>query len=128
MKNAIKVLPISILAGACIYSAMELFINEFDFTYRHYIAFILVSITLILYMVKVRFGQYATAITLLLGNFNITSFTYNTYTISFRVLSYKVIEFQPVSTCVFILFIIINYKSVKAKLEFAFEWAWLGKH
>lgn len=120
LKRLLKYLPLAILSVQLMYATMVVAGTDLMFTYKHYRAMVLVPLCIVLHFFNHRIAQIATLATILLGVVNVISFTPSTNIWSFWITRPdigQVLRFQVFSFWVAVLFLIVNFSWVKARLE-----------
>jgi hypothetical protein len=119
-KAALQYVPIGALAIALMYSIYTVSTTNIILVDKFYPGIFLVLISLIVTRLKPRVGRWFTLFTLFVGILNLVTFipTTEIYFLRFG-LNEKGIEFgiQSFSSLVFILFVVINIKSITGRLQ-----------
>jgi len=101
-KDIKELTPLFILIITVIYSFLKVTTSNVLYTGRHYIGFLLISISIICFFLNRRIYEYLIAITLTIGTINLISFTPTTFSINIMG-----IQIQPYSLCLLIILILI---------------------
>ncbi|MEC5146507.1 hypothetical protein [Chitinophaga sp. 212800010-3] len=119
-KAALQYVPIGVLAVALAYSIYTVSTTNIILVDKFYPGIFLVLISLIITRLKPRAGRWFTLFTLFVGMLNLVTFTPTMEVYFLRCgLNGKGIEFeiQSFSLLVFILFVVINIKSITGRLQ-----------
>lgn len=120
MRKHKNLLPIFLLAAICLWAIFEVLFIKVDyngvlysrqFSISNILAFIAVTVDIILYFYAHKYFKYAVMITVALGLIGLLNYQSSTVSVGIFFLS-----IQPLSFAVGLLYFIINYRQIKNKL------------
>lgn len=121
VKRNLYLVPLIIVTLTVFYSTIIVLTTDVIFGYKHYLAFLLITASVISSFVKKELCIYLTGITLLLGTLNVIAFTpaIEAYSFGFSLNDKIKVAFklQLYSFIVLILYLILNGRFLLSKIN-----------
>lgn len=124
LKRALQYLPLAVLVMAVIYSIYTTLTTNIALVDRHYLGICFVLVGLVAEIRKSIVGKVVTFIALLLGSLNLLAFTpvIEAYSFGFSLNNVGLdLRVQPFSLWIFLVFIIVNFKTIGRFLQRVFN-------
>jgi hypothetical protein len=120
IKQHKNLVPILILLSICLWTTCEVIFTKFEhegilydrsLSRTNWLAFIAITIDIGVYVFARKYFKAFVIATVLLGFIGVLNYTSSTYVVNF------IIPFQPISLGIGLLYLILNFKRVKAWLD-----------